>query len=91
MKRTFFAATLVALGLIAAPTFAKDLPTGGMTVEEVAKWLQDGGYKAEIVTAKDGTKSIKTADPGAPYRFEGQCRNPAPTKYQCAVPMCDRF
>ena len=64
MKSAVFTAAM-AIGLLVAPSFAKDLPAGGLSVEDVAKWLQDGGYKAAIVTAKDGTKNIKTAVDGS--------------------------
>jgi len=52
-------ACLVAAALAmaaAAPAFAKDLPPGGLTREEVMNWLQGKGYKAELKydeTAKD--------------------------------------
>ena len=41
---------LAALGvaLLASPATAANLPTGGMTVQEVAAWLQKAGYKAEL-------------------------------------------
>ena len=36
----------------AAPAFAKDLPSGGLTREDVMKWLQGKGYTVEISAAK---------------------------------------
>jgi hypothetical protein len=66
----------LALGLMPNVAMAKDLPAGGMTVEELAKWLQDGGYKAEIQTAKDGTKSIYSAADGTGFYIDVyDCKN----------------
>jgi hypothetical protein len=46
----FVAAGLAAasLALFALPASAKDLPEGGMTAKEVAAWLQDQGYSAQV-------------------------------------------
>jgi hypothetical protein len=79
MKRVFHAAVFVAIALLSTASFAKDLPVGGLTVEEVAKWLQDAGYKAEIQTAKDGTKNVKTAADGTDIYVD---------MYDCSVPKC---
>lgn len=59
--RALFAAG--ALALIAAPAFASDLPAGGLTREDVLKWLQGKGYTAEIkydTTAKDNYVSTSS-------------------------------
>jgi hypothetical protein len=79
MKRVFHAAVFVAIALLSTASFAKDLPVGGLTVEEVAKWLQDAGYKAEIQTAKDGTKNVKTAADGTDIYVD---------MYDCSKPKC---
>jgi hypothetical protein len=55
------------LGLTANVSVAKDLPAIGMNVDDLAKWLHDAGYKAEIQTAKDGTKNIYTAADGSNF------------------------
>ncbi len=60
-------AAVVAFGLMSTAAFAKDLPDGGMTVDDVATWLQQGGYKADIQTAKDGTKDVYSATDGTGF------------------------
>lgn len=48
----------------AAPTM---LHVGGMTGAEVAKWLRDAGYKAELTTDKTGDPMIKSAADGVNF------------------------
>lgn len=68
MKHVLLAAAAVlALGLMPHAAMAKDLPSAGLSVNDVAKWLQDQGYKAQINTAKDGTKSISSATGGVDF------------------------
>lgn len=48
---------------VAAPAFAKDLPSGGLTREDVMNWLRDKGYAAEMKydeTAKDNYVSASS-------------------------------
>jgi hypothetical protein len=68
MKRAFLVgAAALAFGLMSTATFAKDLPQGGMSVDDIAKWLQDAGYKADVQTAKDGTKSVRSSTDGTGF------------------------
>jgi hypothetical protein len=76
MKSVFRAAVFIAVGLLSTASFAKDLPAGGMTIDELVKWLQDGGYKAEIQTAEDGTKSIHSSADGTGFNIDlYDCKN----------------
>jgi len=65
--KQLMAAGLVALALVPAAAWAKDLPAGGLTLEEVASWLQAAGYKAEIQTSDDGTRNIYSATDGVNF------------------------
>jgi len=68
MKREFLInAAVLALCLAPSAASAKDLPAKGMTVEEAVSWLQGAGYKAEIQTAKDGTRNIYSSAEGANF------------------------
>jgi hypothetical protein len=60
-------AVAVIAGATAAP--AKDLPAGGLTVEEVANWLQSDGYQAKIVTERDGQKTIASSSGGVNFHI----------------------
>ncbi|HZU91590.1 MAG TPA: YbjN domain-containing protein [Stellaceae bacterium] len=53
----------------ATATSAKDLPAGGLTVEEVAQWLQADGYQAKIVTEKNGAKTITSSSGGVNFHI----------------------
>ncbi|HVW92230.1 MAG TPA: YbjN domain-containing protein [Devosia sp.] len=77
MKRAYLAgATALALCLVCPPVFAKDLPAGGLSVDDIAKWLQDAGYKAEVQTAKDGSKSVYSAADGTGFYVDFyDCKN----------------
>jgi hypothetical protein len=55
--RAVFGAALAAILLTAAPAAAKPIPTGGVTVNDVADVLTAEGYKAEI--GKDGVGDPK--------------------------------
>jgi hypothetical protein len=64
------------LGLLAAAVIAPsvamagpegDIHQDGMTGAEVAKWLQNAGYKAELSTDKGGDPLIKTAAQGVNF------------------------
>jgi len=82
MKRAYLAgATTLVFCLISSAVLAKDLPDRGLSVEDVAKWLQDAGYKAEVQTAKDGTQSVYSATDGTGFYVNFyDCKN----KPKCA-------
>ena len=61
------AAAVAALVLGAGAAQARDIPAGGMTLPEVVKWLQDGGYKAEIKNLQSGEKYITSAAEGVNF------------------------
>jgi hypothetical protein len=68
MKKALLAGVLlVGATLMQGSAFAKDIPDGGLTVNDVAKWLQDGGYKAEIQSNSDGTKKVHSATDGVDF------------------------
>jgi hypothetical protein len=56
---TVATATLV---LISGAAGAKNLPAGGMTIAEIAKWLQGEGYKAEVRSDKSEKYLESSAD-----------------------------
>jgi len=57
-------AAVFAFALWADAAAAKDLPDKGLTIEEVASWLQSEGYKAEMQKADDGTQNILSSSDG---------------------------
>jgi hypothetical protein len=60
-------AAAIAVAALSTPASAKDLPAGGMTVAEVASWLQDAGYQAQVVTAANGQQTITSASSGTGF------------------------
>ena len=70
MKRQIVAgATALALMFGSTCVIAKDIPSGGVTIEEIAAWLQDNGYKAQIQTSKDGDGNIYSASDGTSFHI----------------------
>jgi hypothetical protein len=63
------AATATALAFSAGAASARDIPSGGLTVDEVSAWLRDTGYKAEIKTSKTGEKYISSAAEGVSFEI----------------------
>jgi len=43
------------------------IPDGGLSLEDIAAWLQGGGYSAKIVTAQDGKRHILSNTQGVPF------------------------
>jgi len=74
MRRTFIGAAMLVLALTTGMAAAKDLPASGMTAQEVANWLQEKGYKAEIGKADNGRPKIASATQGVNFfvRFYDQ-------------------
>lgn len=66
-----FAGALVALAPMAAGAASAPviLHNDGMTGAEVAKWLQDAGYKAELTTDKGGDPMIRSAAGGVNFNI----------------------
>jgi len=61
----------------AAPTPAPvhAIPDGGLTIEEVAAWLQSEGYSVDIHTSDSGSRHIVTKTQGSPLNiFLGDCK-----------------
>jgi|HubBroStandDraft_1064217.scaffolds.fasta_scaffold478953_1 hypothetical protein len=50
-----------------ATTPMHPIPDGGLTLEEIAAWLQGGGYSAKLVTAQDGKRHILSYTQGVPF------------------------
>ena len=47
-----------------------DLPGAGLSADDVAKWLQDAGYKATVKTNTDGSKSVNSATDGTNFSVD---------------------
>lgn len=55
---------------------AKSLPANGMTIDDIASWLQSEGYKAQIQTAQDGTKNVYSSSDGQNFHiYQYDCKN----------------
>ncbi|HEX4534662.1 MAG TPA: YbjN domain-containing protein [Rhizomicrobium sp.] len=68
MTRAYFAgAAALVLAFTSNAAMAKDLPAGGLTVKDIAAWLQSSGYKAEIQTSKDGSQNVYSAADGTGF------------------------
>ena len=67
MKHLILAA--MALALLPAVAAAKDLPAGGLTLEEIQAWLHDAGLTAEIQTADDGMRNIYSSTDGSNFHI----------------------
>jgi hypothetical protein len=67
MKTVFCALILVGGTLIGGAATAKDIPDGGLTMDETVAWLKDGGFGADVQTNKDGTKSIHVSGEGEDF------------------------
>lgn len=62
--KPILACGIAALALcLAQPAAARAIPNGGLTLEQVAGWLQDAGYRAEIKT-EDGKRNIYSGSDG---------------------------
>lgn len=69
---------IAALSFAALPgdAFAKDIPPQGVSVEEISAWLQAAGYRAQIQTAKDGTRNIYSSAEGSNFHiYFYDCKN----------------
>ena len=69
MLKTTLGAALAAAFLLAGPAAAGPLPSGGATVQEIAKVLLDKGYKAEIGKDSQGDTMISSGSEGANFRI----------------------
>ena len=76
MKHTILAGVAaLALGLFSNAAAARDLPAGGMTLDDIASWLQSAGYKAEIQTTDDGTRNIYSGAEGSNFHiYQYDCK-----------------
>jgi hypothetical protein len=69
MKRGLATAGLVLiLAAGAARAEARDIPAGGLTVEEVASWLQQAGYKGALSKTDDGERYVSSAAEGVNFQ-----------------------
>ena len=61
----------------AQPTFSptRAIPDGGLTIEEMAAWLEGEGYAVKFVTGESGKRHIETSTQGSPLNiFLGDCK-----------------
>lgn len=57
----------LAVTLASGAAQARDIPTGGFTIDDVVAWLQGSGYKAQIVQGSDGKSHVATASGGVNF------------------------
>jgi hypothetical protein len=68
MKVYLVACAAAVLGAaLSSPASAKNLPDGGVTVADVAGWLQTAGYQAKIVTSQSGQQTIASSSGGTGF------------------------
>lgn len=80
MKKLIVAAA-AALALTFSSAPARDIPDGGLTLEQIASWLQAAGYKAEIKT-EDGKRNIYSSSDGWNFHI---------SQYDCKGAVCGSF
>jgi len=51
------------------PAQLHPIPEGGLTLEEVAGWLQNGGYSVQVVTGTSGNRHIESYSQGAKFNI----------------------
>ncbi len=59
------------------PTYSptRAIPDGGLTIEEMAAWLEGEGYAVKFVTGESGKRHIETSSQGSPLNiFFGDCK-----------------
>lgn len=54
----------------AAANYTGGIPTSGLSAEDVASWLQSEGYKAQVSTNKDGSKTVQSATGGTTFNVD---------------------
>ncbi len=72
-------AAALALSFFSMPAVARDIPNGGLTLEQIAGWLQAAGYKAEIRTEPDGKRNIYSGAEGGGFHV---------SQYDCKGNIC---
>jgi hypothetical protein len=76
---TLAALSLATLSLAPGAALAKDLPEGGMTLEEIAVWLQSKGLPAEVKSDDKGKRHVYSSLDGAKFEIyvydckDGRC------------------
>lgn len=76
MRMGFAGAAALALMLVSSTTMAREIPADGLTLGDVAMWLQAKGYHAEILVGSDGKQHVTSESEGvkfAIYMFD--CKN----------------
>ncbi len=68
MKHVLIAG-VATLALLSGAASARDIPAGGLTLEQVQAWLQGAGYKAEIQTNSSGERNIYSAAEGTGFHI----------------------
>lgn len=68
MKHVLIAG-VASLALLCGAASARDIPAGGLTLEQVQTWLQAAGYKAEIQTNSSGERNIYSAAEGTGFHI----------------------
>jgi hypothetical protein len=68
MKTIVAGLSLASALMFAASASAAEIHADGMTGAEVAKWMQDAGYKAELTKDDGGDPMINSAANGASFK-----------------------
>jgi len=78
MRHTILAAA-AALAVLTGGAAARDIPAGGLTINDIVKWLQDAGYKAEIQKNASGDLNVYSAAEGSGFHIY---------QYDCKQSVC---
>jgi hypothetical protein len=69
-----------------ATVLMRAIPEGGLTIEEVAAWLEGEGYAPKVVTGESGKRHIETNTQGFPLNiFLGDCKGERCTSLELAA------
>jgi hypothetical protein len=72
----------IVFALCSSAASARDLPPGGMTIDDVVSWLQDAGYGAEIRTDSTGDRNVYSSANGNNFHIY---------LYDCKSGRCGSF
>jgi hypothetical protein len=67
MRAAIVGALALALMTVGGAASARELPAHGFTVADVVAWLQDRGYKAEVISDSDGTEHVESGSNGVKF------------------------